>query len=102
VWCDLDDWVEADIEKRPWIAPGRLLRGTVTLVTGPPSGMKSSLMLAWGCALALGIDVGRFHPVAAGVSIIYNVEDDATEHAGGYQPLYVSSQAQPQPTSAAR
>ncbi len=79
IWCDLDDWVEADIEKHPWVAPGRLLRGSVTLVTGPPSGMKSSLMLAWGCALALGIDLGRFRPAAAGMSIIYNVEDDATE-----------------------
>jgi hypothetical protein len=79
LWCDTDDWVEADIPKRPWIAPGRPLRGSVTLVTGPPSGMKSSLMLAWGCSLALGIDCGRFHPVTAGASIVYNVEDNATE-----------------------
>jgi hypothetical protein len=79
LWCDTDDWVEADIPKRPWIAPGRLLRGSVTLVTGPPSGMKSSLMLAWGISLALGIDVGRFHPAAPGISIVYNVEDDAPE-----------------------
>ena len=79
IWCDFDTWVEADIEKRPWIAPARLLRGSVTLVTGPPSGMKSSMVLAWGCAMAFGIDIGRFHPVAAGVSLIYNVEDDAIE-----------------------
>ena len=62
IWCDFDTWVEADIEKRPWIAPARLLRGSVTLVTGPPSGMKSSMVLAWGCAMALGIDIGRSTP----------------------------------------
>ena len=79
LWCDLDEWTEADIQRRPWIAPGYLLRRAVTLLIGPPSIMKSSLVLGQACALALGIDFGRFQPVAAGVTILYNVEDDATE-----------------------
>ena len=42
------------IPRRPWVAPGYALRGAVTVVVGPPSAMKSSLMLAWACAIALG------------------------------------------------
>jgi hypothetical protein len=41
--------------------------------------MKSSLMLAWGCAGALGKPHGDFHPREPVTVIIFNVEDDADE-----------------------
>ncbi len=69
----------AELPPRPWVAPGYALRGAVTIVAGPPSALKSSLMLAWGCAVALGQRHGRFIPNAAEAAVIYNVEDDATE-----------------------
>jgi AAA domain len=79
IWLDDADFAEADIPRRPWIAPGFALRGAVTVLAGPPSAMKSSLMLAWACAAALGRDHGRFRPTAPGVVVVYNVEDDEDE-----------------------
>ena len=79
VWVDDGDWIEADIPRRPWIAPGFLLRGAVTLLVGPPSAMKSSLALAWAAALALKAEFGRFKPVERATTIVYNVEDDQHE-----------------------
>ncbi len=61
------------------IAPGYALRGAVTLVCGAPSAMKSTLMLGWACAIALGRDYGAVRPTAAAPVIIYNVEDDQNE-----------------------
>ena len=51
----------------------------MTLLTGPPSVMKSSLVLAWACSLALRRDFSRFHPNIQAPIIVYNVEDDAVE-----------------------
>ena len=47
IWIDENAWVEAELPPRPWVAPGYALRGAVTIVAGPPSALKSSLMLAW-------------------------------------------------------
>jgi hypothetical protein len=41
--------------------------------------MKSSLMLAWASAIALGASHGEFHPAQTGAVVVYNVEDDQTE-----------------------
>lgn len=79
LWIDDGDWTEAEIPPRPWVAPGYALRGAVTVVAGPPSAMKSSLMLAWAVALALGKPHGDFRPIEADASLIYNVEDNQTE-----------------------
>ena len=79
LWVDAGPWQETDIPSRPWIAPGYALRGAVTIVTGPPSAMKSSLMLAWSCAVALGCEHGDFRPRAAGKVVVYDVEDDRDE-----------------------
>jgi hypothetical protein len=78
-WVDDDTWIEAELPCRPWVAPGYMLRGGVAIIAGPPSAMKSSLMLAWACAVALGHAHGRFRPVNPGTVIVYNVEDDQTE-----------------------
>ena len=79
LWIDTDDWNEAEIPKRPWVAPGYALRGSVTLVCGPPSTLKSSVMLSWVSAIALHREFGEFHPVTADKVVVYNVEDDENE-----------------------
>jgi hypothetical protein len=79
LWIDDDDWAEIDLPKRPWVAYGHALRRAVTILAGPPSALKSSLMLAWACALALGQEHGRFRPIEPGCCVLYNVEDDQTE-----------------------
>jgi len=79
LWFDDDDWVEGEIPRRPWVAPGYALRGSVTLVTGPPSAMKSCLTISWACSIALGLDHGKFCPVSPGIIVVYNVEDDKAE-----------------------
>lgn len=79
LWVDDDDWTEADIPCRPWVVPGYALRGSVTVLCGPPSAMKSSLVLAWGCSLAIHHAFGRFTPLPPGKMLIYNVEDDRLE-----------------------
>lgn len=72
-------WDEATMPRRPWVAPGFTMRGAVTVVAGPPSVMKSVLMLAWGCATALEKPHGRFEPAETETVVIYNVEDCADE-----------------------
>jgi hypothetical protein len=79
IWIDDGDWDEALLPLRPWLAPGYALKGTVTLVSGPPSAKKSTLMLTWGCAFALGQKHGNFHPTANGTVVIYNCEDNRDE-----------------------
>ena len=79
LWVDDAAWSETDLPRRPWLAPGYALRGSVTVVVGPPSAMKSSLMLAWACSAALGISHGDFCPTTPGTVIVYNVEDDQDE-----------------------
>jgi RecA-family ATPase len=80
VWIDDDGWDEKDIPQRPWVVPGFALRGAVTLLSGPPSALKSTLMLSFAAASALGRDFGpHFRPCAAEHAIVYNVEDDRIE-----------------------
>jgi RecA-family ATPase len=79
VWIDHSGWAEAQIPMRPWVAPGYLLKRAVTLLAGPPSAMKSSLLLAWAVATALGREHGPYRPTESGVVIVYNVEDDQFE-----------------------
>jgi hypothetical protein len=79
IWIADGAWSEAELPRRRWVAPRYALRGAVTVVAGPPSTMKSSLMLAWGCAAALGKTHGNFRPHAPCTVIVFNVEDDADE-----------------------
>jgi hypothetical protein len=67
------------MDERPWIVPGYLMRGSVTIVGGPGSAGKSSLMIGWCTALALGAKYHRFKPPTPSKVIFYNVEDDLTE-----------------------
>lgn len=79
IHVDCAEWDEAAIPPRPWIAPGFLLRGAVTLLAGAPSALKSSTSLGWGASLALWQRFGRFHAAKPMTCIVYNVEDDADE-----------------------
>lgn len=79
IWVDDDEWDESKLPVRPWAVPGYALRGAVTLVVGPPSAKKSTLMLTWSCAYALGRPHGNFRPVTDGTVVVYNCEDNRDE-----------------------
>jgi hypothetical protein len=76
---DDEAWTEDELEPRPWDPHGYGLKGSVTLISGPPSALKSSLVLAWAVAKALGRPHGKFCPTTAGKVIVYNVEDNILE-----------------------
>lgn len=79
IWIDADGWSEQDIAPRAWIAPGYLIRGAVTVLSGPGSAGKSSIAVAWSIALALARPWHRFKPTGAMRVFNYNTEDDGTE-----------------------
>jgi len=76
---ETDAWLEQHIAPRPWVAPGMLLRGAVTVVVGEPAAGKSMLMVGWAAGLVLGQEYGRLHPVAPCTVLTYNTEDDQDE-----------------------
>ena len=79
LWSDCGEWTEAEMERRPWVVPGYAMRGAVTIVAGMGSAGKSSLMVGWAIAAALGEPLGRFCPPAPVKVLTYTVEDDADE-----------------------
>lgn len=83
------DWQERDIPRRRWIARGFLMRGAVSLIGGPGSAGKSSLMVAQTAALALGMDYGRFSPWEgrAYKVMTVNMEDDEDEQQRRYSAV---------------
>ena len=76
---DEADWLETEIPPRPWVAPGHLLRGAVTVYAGGAGVSKSSLMVSCAVALVLGLPFGKFSPVKPCRVLTYNVEDDQAE-----------------------
>ncbi len=74
-----DDWAETDIEPRPWLAQGYLMRRTLSLLVGPGASGKSSILVAWTIALALGRPFHRMKPVGACRVMVLNTEDDDDE-----------------------
>lgn len=79
LWQSAGGWAEADIPKRPWIVPGYIMRGSVTVLAGAGSAGKSSLVKGWMIAAAFGLTYGRFRiPVPLKV-LSYNTEDDLDE-----------------------
>ena len=80
IWIDEDAWDEAAIPPRPWIVPEFALRGSVTLLTGAPSALKSTFILGVAVSIALKCNYGpNFSPKSAGNVLVYNVEDDREE-----------------------
>jgi hypothetical protein len=84
IWIDAEEWTEDAIPKRPWLAPGYLMRGAVSALSGQGSGGKSSLVVCWTIALATGQAVGEFRPTGAMRVVNYNVEDDELEQRRRY------------------
>jgi hypothetical protein len=79
IWIEDADWSEVDIPIRPWLAKGYMMRGAVTVVSGPGSAGKSSLMIGWCLAIVLGIKWHKLMPTGPLRVITYNTEDDAAE-----------------------
>ena len=79
LWTLTGPWDEASIPPRPWIARGYLMRGSVTVVSGPGSAGKSSLMVAWAACLTIGCAFNRMRADAPLRVATYNVEDDESE-----------------------
>jgi AAA domain len=79
LWSDAGAWDEAALTPRPWVVPGYAMRGAVTVVAGMGSAGKSTLMVGWAIAAALGTTLGRFAPIRPSRVMLYNVEDDADE-----------------------
>ena len=76
---DDTEWSESDIEPRPWIARGYMMRGAVTAIVGSGAAGKSSLMVSWAIALVLGVKFHRMTPVEPVRVMTYNCEDDQSE-----------------------
>jgi hypothetical protein len=79
IWHSSRAWKEADIPRRPWIVPGYIMRGSVTVIAGAGSAGKSSLLKAWGIAMTQGLTFNRFMPPEQFRAMSYNVEDDLNE-----------------------
>jgi len=79
LWSITEPWDEAVIPLRPWIAKGYLMRRSLTVISGPGSAGKSSLMVGWACSLSLGCAFNRLQPSSEMRVVTYNVEDDADE-----------------------
>lgn len=79
IWHSTEPWNEADLPVRPWIVPGALMRGTVTLLAGASSAGKSSLCLSWAVACVFGRVWSRFKPRNTCIVSLYNVEDNDDE-----------------------
>lgn len=79
LWVDDDNWTEGTIPARPWLARGYLLRGAVTVLSGPGGVSKSTLAAAWAVSLVTGQPLHRFQPEEPGTVLLLNVEDDRDE-----------------------
>jgi hypothetical protein len=95
LWTAADDWREDAIPRRPWIAPGYMLRGAVTIAAGMGSAGKSSLMVAWASSLALNQPHGTFQPVGPMRVMVYNVEDDEDEQRRRFSATLRQFEAMP-------
>ncbi len=67
------------VPPRPWIQPGELMRGAVTLEVGPPGIAKSATALTWATALAAGEDLLGRGAVGPFNVLVWNNEDPEDE-----------------------
>lgn len=88
LWVLTEPWVSAEIPRRPWIARGYLMRGAVTVVSGPGSAGKSSLMVAWAAAAVTGTSFKNFKTPGAQRIATYNVEDDQDEQKRRFSAMF--------------
>lgn len=90
IWTDDSDDLD-DIPERPWLAPGILLRGAVTLLSGQGAGGKSSFIVAFTASMAAGVQFGKITPKHKFRSINFNVEDDKDEQRRRYAAFLAAS-----------
>lgn len=88
LWSITEPWNSADIPVRPWLARGYLMRRSLTVISGPGSAGKSSLMNGWASALAVGCAYHRFKPIGELRVATYNVEDDADEQKRRFSAFF--------------
>lgn len=91
LWVDAGEWDEEQIPKRPWLAPGYLMRNAVSALSGQGSGGKSSLTVCWTISLATGEAIGEFRPTKPCVVVNYNVEDDEYEQRRRYSAALIAA-----------
>jgi hypothetical protein len=84
LWHDPSDPTTVAIPRRPWCAPGYLMRGSVSVLSGQGAGGKSSLVVALSIACARGEPMGAFAPTAPLIVVNYNTEDDQDEQRRRY------------------
>jgi len=73
------DFTDAEIPPRPWIVPGLLMRGAMTLLVGTGGAGKSLFSLQISLAISAGQDFGGFSPRRQARVLVINQEDDAVE-----------------------
>lgn len=91
IWIDDGDDLEG-IPLRPWLVPGLVLRGAVTLLSGQGAGGKSSFVVGLTTSMSGGVQYGKITPTKALVGINYNVEDDRDEQRRRYAAFLQGSQ----------
>ena len=95
LWIDNDTWDAAAIPRRPWLAPGYLMRGAVSVLSGQGAGGKSSITVAWTISAASGEALGTFQPVQPLKVVNYNTEDDQEEQQRRYSAALMATQKRP-------
>jgi hypothetical protein len=95
IWVDAGEWNPGAIPPRPWLVPGYLMRGSVSILSGQGAGGKSSLVVRWTVAMATGDAAGEFAPKAPMVCVNYNVEDDQDEQLRRYTAALMAVQRTP-------
>jgi hypothetical protein len=90
LWVDDGDDLD-DIPTRPWLVPGIILRGSVTLLSGQGAGGKSSYVVGLTTSIAAGTQYGKASPVKAMRGINYNTEDDRDEQRRRYAAFLYAS-----------
>jgi hypothetical protein len=88
LWVIQEAWKSADIPRRPWIARGYLMRGAVTVLSGPGSAGKSSMIVAWASCATTQTAFRNFKVTAASRFAVYNVEDDADEQKRRFSAMF--------------
>ena len=94
LWMDAEDEF-GDIPTRPWLVPGVMLRGSVTLLSGQGAGGKSSYVVGLTLSMAAGIQYGKAAPISPLRGINYNTEDDKDEQRRRYTAFVGASGAIP-------
>lgn len=88
LWVINEAWQSKDIPRRPWIARGYLMRGAVTVLSGPGSAGKSSMIVAWATCATTGSAFRNFKATQDTRFAVYNVEDDADEQKRRFSAMF--------------